>query len=64
MRLTTSDNGITNAIEIGRSPAGALRLVCSNNDCAVRVLDGEAFRVVGQVRRRGRSALHALSYSI
>lgn len=36
MRVTTSENGITNAIEIYRTAAGQLRVVCSNNDCMVR----------------------------
>lgn len=36
MRVTLSDNGITNAIEICRARSGPLRLLCSNNDEAVR----------------------------
>ncbi len=51
MRVTTSENGITNAIEIARTAAGQLRVICSNNDCVVRLLDAESFRVVGQVGR-------------
>ena len=50
MRVTTSENGITNAIEIARTSAGQLRVICSNNDCVVRLLDAETFRIVGQVR--------------
>ena len=50
MRVTTSENGITNAIEIARTSAGQLRVICSNNDCVLRLLDAETFRIVGQVR--------------
>ncbi|EFN53482.1 hypothetical protein CHLNCDRAFT_25788, partial [Chlorella variabilis] len=39
MRVTTSDNGITNAIEILRPAGGQVRVVCSNNDDSVRAFD-------------------------
>jgi len=41
--VTTSENGITNAIDIYRKPTGALILACSNNDMAVRLLDATVF---------------------
>lgn len=50
MRVTTSDNGITNAIEIYRAPEGQLRLLCSNNDDTVRAFDAETFQLVSQYR--------------
>lgn len=77
MRVTNSDNGITNAIDIFRPPHGQvgssiaalqradtlkcfgflldavaspalcqIRLVCSNNDEAVRMFDAETFQLV------------------
>lgn len=43
MRVTSADNGITNAIDIHRSPSGALLLALSNNDAALRLVDAEAW---------------------
>ncbi|KAL4459152.1 hypothetical protein ABPG75_014017 [Micractinium tetrahymenae] len=50
MRVTTSDNSITNAIEILRAPSGQVRLVCSNNDETVRVFSADTFQLVSQFR--------------
>ncbi|PRW20425.1 putative WD repeat-containing -like [Chlorella sorokiniana] len=49
MRVTTSDNGITNAIEIYRTPHGQVRVLCSNNDDMVRAFDSETFQLVSQL---------------
>ena len=48
MRVTASDNGITNAIEVAElAPGGgALRVLCSNNDDAVRAFDAATFQLV------------------
>ena len=46
MRVTTSDNGITNAIEILRPAGGQVRVVCSNNDDSVRAFDAATFQLV------------------
>jgi hypothetical protein len=49
LRLSASENGITNAIDIYRAPGGALRLACSNNDASVRLLDaGAGFAPAGR----------------
>lgn len=50
MRVTTSDNSITNAIEIFRTPTGQVHLVCSNNDETVRVFGADTFQLVSQHR--------------
>ncbi len=41
-RVTLSDNGITNGIEVYEAPSGPLRLATSNNDCKLRVFDVES----------------------
>ena len=43
-RVTTSENGITNGIEIFRTAGGATRVMASNNDCVLRSLDPEALK--------------------
>lgn len=48
MRLSTADNAITNAIDVHATPSGALRLACSNNDAAVRLLDGDTFALAAR----------------
>jgi hypothetical protein len=40
-RVSTSNNSITNALELAESPSGALLLTSANNDDHVRVLDIE-----------------------
>ncbi|KAI3424072.1 hypothetical protein D9Q98_009435 [Chlorella vulgaris] len=50
MRVTHSDNGITNAIEIYRPAAAQVRVVCSNNDDLVRAYDASTFQLVSQYR--------------
>ena len=42
--MTTSENGITNGIEIFRTAGGATRVVTSNNDNVLRSLDPEALK--------------------
>lgn len=42
-RVTQDDNAITNAIDIFDTPSGSTRVMTSNNDCLVRVFDGETF---------------------
>ncbi|KAL4427141.1 hypothetical protein ABPG77_001145 [Micractinium sp. CCAP 211/92] len=49
-RVTTSDNSITNAIEIFRAPSGQVRLVCSNNDETVRTFSADTFQLISQHR--------------
>ena len=48
IRVSSSDNGITNAIDIYKTPTGAIRLACSNNDQAVRLFDATAMTNVTQ----------------
>lgn len=48
LRVTTSENGITNAIDIYKSSSGALRIACSNNDQALRLYDASTFLPVSQ----------------
>lgn len=45
-RIASSENGITNALEISLGASGAPRIVAANNDEAVRVLDAETCRVL------------------
>lgn len=45
-RVTESENGITNAIEIARGRSGATYVLCSNNDERVRILDASTFQTV------------------
>jgi hypothetical protein len=49
MKVTSSDNGITNAVEIYAPLGSAPRLACSNNDAALRVYDTGTFQKVQQV---------------
>ena len=44
-RVTSSENGITNGIEIFRTSGGATRVMASNNDCMLRSLDPEALKI-------------------
>jgi WD40 repeat protein len=46
--ITLAENGITNAIEIFQTPAHAPRVMVSNNDQAVRILDGQTFQCVSR----------------
>lgn len=46
--MTSSDNGITNAVELHTSPSGSLRILASNNDSLVRMFDAETFKLSGQ----------------
>ena len=46
VRVTNSDNGITNAIQIYQSITGSIALVLSNNDEAVRVVDAATCNVI------------------
>jgi WD40 repeat protein len=51
LRVTNSENGITNAIDAYRPRSGAqLQLVLSNNDCAVRLYDAGSFLSVATFR--------------
>lgn len=45
-RIASSENGITNALEVSLGGSGAPRIVAANNDEAVRVLDAETCRVL------------------
>ncbi|XP_010544221.1 PREDICTED: uncharacterized WD repeat-containing protein C2A9.03 [Tarenaya hassleriana] len=40
-RLSTSENAITNAVDVYRSPSGSLNLMAANNDCKIRVFDAQ-----------------------
>ena len=42
MRVTLSDNGITNGIEMYQSPTAALHIATSNNDGKLRLFDAES----------------------
>ncbi|XP_060973708.1 uncharacterized WD repeat-containing protein C2A9.03 [Cannabis sativa] len=44
-KTVTSDNAITNAIEIYTSPSGAAHFTSANNDCGVRDFDMERFHL-------------------
>ena len=47
-RVTTDDNGITNAVDFFSTPSGAEALVCSNNDKATRWYDIATMRCVAR----------------
>eukprot|EP00193_Tetraselmis_chui_P012501 CAMPEP_0177784686 /NCGR_PEP_ID=MMETSP0491_2-20121128/19864_1 /TAXON_ID=63592 /ORGANISM="Tetraselmis chuii, Strain PLY429" /LENGTH=426 /DNA_ID=CAMNT_0019305531 /DNA_START=336 /DNA_END=1616 /DNA_ORIENTATION=+ len=46
-RVTDNINGITNAVEIFHPVTGGPRIMTSNNDAKVRVIDAESFKTVG-----------------
>ncbi|DBB18543.1 hypothetical protein WJX82_001381 [Trebouxia sp. C0006] len=46
MRVTTNDNGITNAIEIFHPRTGGTRIMTANNDQMVRLYDAAHFQVI------------------
>ncbi|KAJ1699584.1 hypothetical protein LUZ63_008096 [Rhynchospora breviuscula] len=47
-KLSEDDNAITNSVDIAQSPSGAVRVICGNNDCFVRVLDAEKFSLLNR----------------
>ncbi|KAI9097646.1 hypothetical protein K1719_025417 [Acacia pycnantha] len=46
-KITTDDNGITNAVDVYRNPSGSLRVMTANNDAQVRVFDADNFASLG-----------------
>lgn len=46
-RLTYSENGITNGLEVYEARSGASHVMTSNNDAAVRVLDTSSLQCIG-----------------
>lgn len=46
VRVTTSDNGITNGIEIFRDRAGGARVMASNNDSMLRTFDANSLKCI------------------
>ncbi|XVE55467.1 hypothetical protein DITRI_Ditri03aG0161000 [Diplodiscus trichospermus] len=42
-KLTTDDNAITNAVDVYRTPSGAMRVMAANNDAQIRIFDAETF---------------------
>jgi WD40 repeat protein len=49
-RVTSSENGITNAIDIYHSTSGTPSIVCSNNDQAVRLFDASTLSPKGEFK--------------
>ena len=48
MRVTDSDNAITNGLEMRQGPSGATQLMSCNNDDALRIFDaGSGFKCTG-----------------
>jgi WD40 repeat protein len=47
-KVTTDENAITNAVDVYRSPNGAMRVIAANNDAKVRIFDTEHFSCVNQ----------------
>jgi len=45
-RITHSDNGITNGVDLFESSSGAQAILASNNDAAVRLFDAEGVRLL------------------
>jgi WD40 repeat protein len=49
-RVSSSENGITNAIDIYNSVSGTPSIVCSNNDEAVRIYDASTLAPKGEFK--------------
>ncbi|CAN8303372.1 unnamed protein product [Cochlearia groenlandica] len=47
-RVTTEDNGITNTVDLYRSPSGSLRVITANSDCKIRVFDAQRFTLINE----------------
>ncbi|XVF39492.1 hypothetical protein PTKIN_Ptkin01aG0038800 [Pterospermum kingtungense] len=42
-KLSADDNAITNAVDVYRTPSGAMRVMAANNDAQIRIFDAETF---------------------
>ncbi|XP_027094105.1 uncharacterized WD repeat-containing protein C2A9.03-like isoform X1 [Coffea arabica] len=47
-KITTDEDAITNAVDIGQSPTGLVRVMTANNDAQVRVFDASSFACISK----------------
>ncbi|KAJ6826069.1 putative WD repeat-containing protein-like isoform X1 [Iris pallida] len=48
-KVTNDDNAITNAVDSFWSSNGSLRVIAANNDCYVRIFDGNTFALLNRL---------------